>query len=51
MHWAEEGYSWPGNQHGPAGTRVLAELAAADDTGPLTGRIRAFTASISALVR
>ncbi len=49
VHWAEEGYSWPGNQHGPAGARVLAELAAAGDTEPLTGHVRAFTASTGAL--
>jgi hypothetical protein len=49
VHWAEEGYSWPGNQHGPAGARVLAELAAAGDTEPLTGHVRALTASTDAL--
>jgi hypothetical protein len=49
VHWAEEGYSWPGNQHGPAGARVLAELAAAGDTGPLTGHVRALLANTGGL--
>jgi hypothetical protein len=49
LHWAKEGYSHPGNQHGPAAARTLAELAASGDTGPLTDHVRALTADTGAL--
>lgn len=49
LHWAEEGYSHPGNQHGPAVARALAELAASGGTEPLTEHVRAFTSNMDAL--
>jgi len=49
LHWAKEGYSHPGNQHGPAAARALAGLAASGDTGPLTDHVRALTADTGAL--
>lgn len=50
LHWAKEGYSHPGNQHGPATARALAELAAVSgDTGPLTDLVRTLTADAGAL--
>ena len=44
MHWAEKNYGPPsGDEHGPATARVLAEMAAAGNTQPLAGHVRAFT--------
>ena len=44
VHWAEKNYGPPsGDEHGPAVARVLAEMAAAGNTQPLTGHVRAFT--------
>lgn len=44
MHWAEKNYGPPsGDQHRPAVARVLAETAAAGNTQPVTGHVRAFT--------
>jgi hypothetical protein len=49
LHWAEEQYSHPGNQHGPAAARALAELAASGSTEPLTEHVRALTGNMNAL--
>jgi hypothetical protein len=49
VHWAEQNYSHPGNLHGPATARALAELAASGDTEPLTEYARALTTSADAL--
>lgn len=49
LHWAEKDYSHPGNQHGPAAARALAQLAASGDTDPLTEHVRALTANMGAL--
>ncbi len=44
VHWAGKNYGPPtGDQHGPAVARVLAETAAAGNTQPVTGHVRAFT--------
>lgn len=44
VHWAEKNYSQPGgDEHGPAIARILAEMAAAGSTQPLTRHVRAFT--------
>jgi hypothetical protein len=43
-HWAEKNYGPPsGDEHGPAIARVLAEIAVAGDTQPLSEHIRAYT--------
>jgi hypothetical protein len=42
---ADHGYGDPRDQHGPAVAAVLAQAAVAGDTQPLTGHIRAFTAT------
>jgi hypothetical protein len=49
LHWAEEHYSHPGNLHGPAAARALAELAATGDPEPLAQHVLAFTANMDAL--
>jgi hypothetical protein len=49
LHWAEERYSHPGNLHGPAAARALAELAASGSTEPLTEHVRALTRNMNAL--
>ena len=49
LHWAAEGYSHPGNQHGPAAARALAELAACGDTEPVIEHARALTSNMGAL--
>ena len=50
ISWTEIGYRHPGDQHGPAVARVLAEIAAAgDDLEPLAEHVRAFTTGPQAL--
>jgi hypothetical protein len=42
-HWAEQNYGLPNDQHSPATARVMAEIAAGGDPGPLAEHVRAYT--------